>query len=70
MQLIDDLVIENAELQQQLMRKEAELTRAEETIRREQQLIQEMRQQVCLVTVALQVVCVVNNGLPDCRRLS
>ena len=44
MQLIDDLVTENAELQQQLqssikqlMRKEAELTRAEETIRREQQ---------------------------------
>ena len=44
MQLIDDLVTENAELHQQLqsstqqlMRKEAELTRAEETIRREQQ---------------------------------
>ena len=36
---------------QQLMRKEAELTRAEETIRREQQQIQEMRQQVSLVTV-------------------
>ena len=31
---------------QQLMRKEAELTTAEETIRREQQQIQEMRQQV------------------------
>ena len=64
MQLIDDLVIENAELQQQLMSKEAELTRAEETIRREQQLIQEMRQQVCLVTLALQVVCVVNKCPP------
>ena len=49
------MVTENAELQQQLqssegehmvrqqlMRKEAELTRAEETIRREQQQIQEM----------------------------
>ena len=31
---------------QQLSRKEAELTRAEETIRREQQLSQELRQQV------------------------
>ena len=51
-----DMVTENVELQQQLqssegekqivqqqlMRKEAELTRAEETIRREQQQIQEM----------------------------
>ena len=50
------MVTENAELQQQLqsgegekqmvqqqlMRKEAELTKAEETIRREQQLVQEM----------------------------
>ena len=37
---------------QQLMRKEAELTRAEETIRRKQQKNQEMRQQVsdCVVT--------------------
>ena len=43
-QVIDDLVTENAELQQQLTRKEAELTRAEETIRREQQ---QMRQLVC-----------------------
>ena len=57
-QLIDDLVTENAELQQQLQsstqqltRKEAELIRAEETIRREQQQIQEMRQHVSLVTV-------------------
>ena len=41
-QLVDDLVAENADLQQQLTRKEAELTRAEETIRREQQHIQEM----------------------------
>ena len=53
---------ENAELRQQLqsserekqtvreqwMRKEAELTRAEETIRREQQQIQEIGQQVSL----------------------
>ena len=57
---------------QQLMRKEAELTRAEETIRREQQQIQEMRQQVSLVTVALlHVVYVVHvtRGPPDCRRL-
>ena len=30
------------------MRKEAELTRAEETIRRGQQQIQEMRQRVCV----------------------
>ena len=37
---------ENAELQQQLMRKEAELTRAEETIKREQQQVQDMQQQV------------------------
>ena len=53
---------ENAELRQQLqsserekreqlMRKEAELTRAEETIRREQQQIQEMRQLVSLYSV-------------------
>ena len=56
MQLIDDLVTENAELQQQLqssereketytqqlMRKEAELTRAEETIRREQQQMRQL----------------------------
>ena len=46
---------ENAELRQQLQSserektlKEAELTRAEETIRREQQQIQEMRQRVSL----------------------
>ena len=38
--ILHDMVTENAELQQQLMRKEAELTRAEETIRREQQLVQ------------------------------
>ena len=50
--MIDDLVTENAELQQQLQsstqqltRKEAELTRAEETIRREQQ---QMRQLVLI----------------------
>ena len=40
-------------LRQQLTRKEAELTRAEETARREQQQIQEMRQQVSLVTVSI-----------------
>ena len=34
---------------QQLGRKDAELTRAEETIRRQQQQIEEMRQQVSLV---------------------
>ena len=34
---------------QELMTKESELTRAEETIRREQQQIQEMRQRVSLV---------------------
>ena len=38
-------------LRVQLMRKEAELTRAEEIIKREQQQNQEMRQQVSLVTV-------------------
>ena len=36
-------------VRQQLTLKEAELSRAEETIRREQQLIQEMRQRVSLV---------------------
>ena len=41
-----NLVTENAELTQQLMRKEAKLSRAEETIRREQQQIQEMRRMV------------------------
>ena len=47
--ILHDMVAESAEVQrqvqsktQQLMRKEAELTRAEETIRREQQQIQEM----------------------------
>ena len=39
-------VRENADLQQQMSRKEAELTRAEETIGREQQLNQELREQV------------------------
>ena len=39
-------VRENGDLQQQLSRKEAELTRAEETIGREQQQIQELREQV------------------------
>ena len=39
-------VRENADLQQQLSRKEAKLTRAEETIGREQQQIQELREQV------------------------
>ena len=56
MQLIDDLVTENAELQQQLQ-SSTELTRAVETAKREQQEIQEMREQVSLVTLALHVVC-------------
>ena len=56
------MVTENADLQQQLQsserereavrqqltRKEAELMRAEETNRREQQQIQQLRQQVCM----------------------
>ena len=46
------------------MRREAQLTRAEETIRREQQQIQEMRQRVSLVCG---VVCVVTRGPSDCR---
>ena len=60
MQLIDELVTENAELKQQLQlserekqqltqqlkRNEAELSEAEETVRREQQQIHQMRQQV------------------------
>ena len=37
---------EKQTVRQQLTLKEAELTRAEETIRREQQQIQEMRQQM------------------------
>ena len=37
--MIDDLVTENAELQQQLMRKDAELIGAGETVRREQQQV-------------------------------
>ena len=40
-QVIDNLVTENAELQQQLTRKEAELTRAVETARREQQQVRQ-----------------------------
>ena len=39
-------VSENADLRQQLSRKEAELTRAEETIKRVQQQNQELRVQV------------------------
>ena len=42
-QLIDDLVIENTELQQQLTRKEAELTEALETTRREQQQVRQFQ---------------------------
>ena len=57
-------------MREQMMRKEAELTRAEETIRREQQQIQEMRQRVSLVWEAMCSVCVVTRGPPDCRRLS
>ena len=41
--------MEKQAVRQQLMSKEAELTRAEETIRRQQQQIQEMRQRVSLV---------------------
>lgn len=39
MQLVDDLVMENAELQQRLTKMEADLIRAEETIRGEQQQV-------------------------------
>ena len=39
---------EREAVRQQLTRKEAELTRAEKTNRRQQQQIQEMRQQVCM----------------------
>ena len=66
-------------VQQQLTRKEAELVKAEGSIRREQQ----MRQSVSLVCVCVCVcvcvfvcvcvclcVCVVTRGAPDCRRLS
>ena len=59
MQLIDDLVTENAELQQQLqsstqqlMRKEAELTRAVETARREQQQVRQLQHTGSHVSVA------------------
>ena len=41
-----------------MMRKEAELARAEETLRREEQQIQEMRQRVSLVWEAMCIVCV------------
>ena len=40
--ILHDILTENVELKQQLVRKEAELTRAEETIRRKQQQILEM----------------------------
>ena len=49
------------------MRKEAELTRTDDTIRREQQQIHEIRQRVSLVCGD---ACVVSRGPPDCRRLS
>ena len=39
---MNDLVTENAELEQLLTRKEAELTRAEEIIRREQQQMRQL----------------------------
>ena len=42
MQVIDDLVTENAELQQQLTRKDAELIGAVETVRREQQQMRQL----------------------------
>ena len=44
--------------------KEAELIRAEETIRREQQ----QKWQQVSECVVLHVVCVVTRGPPDCRR--
>ena len=54
--VLQDLVTENADFQSQLQSSKREkqtirqqLSRAEETIRREQQQIQEMRQQVSLV---------------------
>ena len=63
--VVQDLVTENAalqsrvqevtQLQQQLTRKEGELSRAEETIRREQQQKQQ-RQQVGLTCVAFSVL--------------
>ena len=40
--ILHDILTENVELKQHLVRKEAELTRAEETIRRKQQQILEM----------------------------
>ena len=45
-QIPHDVVTQNAELIPQLAKKKAELTMAEETIRRQQQQIQEMGQQV------------------------
>ena len=57
---------EKVTVQQQLMRKEAELTRAEETIRREQQ---QLREKVNGVKCVHNVWCV-NRGPPDCRRNS
>ena len=61
----EDLMRDVTELQQQLQsssqqsrRKEAELTRAEETIRREQQQMQEMRQQVRLQTCGANHKCI------------
>ena len=65
MQLIDDQVKENAQLKkrlqsserekqtfaQQVMRKDAELTRAEETIMKIEQHIQERKQKVSCVPV-------------------
>ena len=63
-----NFVQDNAELRQQLqsserekreqlMRRDVELTRAEETIRREQQQIQEMRQRVSQVWEVMCSVC-------------
>ena len=53
-------------VQQQLTRKEAELTRAEETIRREQQ---QLREKVNGGKCVHNVWCV-TRGPPDCRRNS
>ena len=42
--MMDDLVTENVELEQQLIRKKAEQTKADETTRREQQQMRQLEQ--------------------------
>ena len=54
----------------ELARKEAELTEAEKATRREQQEIQEKRQQVSLEHGVVCGVCCNYRGPPDCRRPS